>query len=224
MFTTGSDRSRPADPPFTQTSVDAIERIENDGIVWRPIRRTLGVSALGINGYTADRPGDLLIEPHDETSPGAGGHEEIYLVWSGAARFTVGDDELDAAAGALIRVSVGVRRAAVATEPATTVLVFGGKPGAALPTSPFEYWYAAQAAVGAGDYAGAVAVASEGLADWPEHGQLNYQLACYHALAGHREAALKHLRVALANDPRTRGWAAEDEDLASVRDDPSLGL
>ncbi len=218
MSSSTHGQSRPSDAPFTRTDVAAIGRIENDGISWRPIRRTLGVSALGVNGYTADRPGDLVIEPHDETSPGAGGHEELYLVWSGAARFTIGGEELDAPAGAVIRVSVGVRRAAVATEADTTVLVFGGKPGAALPPSPFEYWYAAQGAVNAGDYARAVAIASEGLEHWPDHGQLNYQLACYHALAGDRDAALRHLRVAIASDPRTREWAAEDDDLTSVRD------
>ena len=96
------------------------------------------------------------------------------------------------------------------------------KPGAALPVSPYEYWYAARAALRAGDYARAVAIASEGLADWPDHPSLRYQLACYEALAGHREAAIGHLRIAYANNPATREWAAGDEDLASVRDDPAL--
>jgi hypothetical protein len=35
---------------------------------------------------------------------------------------------------------------------------------------------------------------------------------------GRREEALKHLRIAFANDPRTRDWATEDEELDAVRD------
>lgn len=48
---------------------------------------------------------------------------------------------------------------------------------------------------------------------------LHYQLACYNALAGHREQAIVHLRIAYAEDPRTRDWAADDDDLRSVRDE-----
>ena len=68
-----------------------------------------------------------------------------------------------------------------------------------------------------------VQIASAGLQDWPEHPSLRYQLACYEALQGHREAAIEHLRIAFEQNPDTREWAADDEDLASVRDDPTLG-
>ena len=64
---------------------------------------------------------------------------------------------------------------------------------------------------------------SEGLTDWPDHPSLRYQLACYEALQGHREPAIEHLKIAYANNPETRGWAGGDEDLESVRDDPTLG-
>ena len=221
-MSSSSGQSAPADAAFTHAQLAAVEPIENEGITWRPVRRTLGVTAFGINAYSAVRPGDDLIEAHDERSQGAGGHEELYFVVEGSARFTVADQRLDAPAGTMLRVSVGVQREAVAMEPNTTVLVIGGKPGAALPVSPFEYWYAAQEAVNVGEYRRAAAIASEGLQDWPEHGMLNYQLACYYALAGDRADALRHLRTAFANDPRTRRWAAEDDDLVSVRDDPSL--
>jgi hypothetical protein len=52
-----------------------------------------------------------------------------------------------------------------------------------------------------------VAIASEGLADWPEHPSLNYQLACYEALQGHRDQAIAHLKIAFANKrgPRASG-------------------
>jgi hypothetical protein len=203
--------------------VDELERIRIGGAGWwRPIRSALGVTGVAVNAYTADQAGDELIEHHDETGHGAAGHEELYVVLTGRATFTVGGEERDAPAGTLVLVGAETRRGAVAAEPDTTVLVLGGAPGAALPVSAYEYWYRAEPAYRAGDYETAAAIAGEGLAEWPRHPSLRYQLACYEALAGHREAALEHLRIAYAEGPRTREWAAGDEDLASVRDDPSL--
>ena len=98
------------------------------------------------------------------------------------------------------------------------MLVVGGRPGAALPTSPYEHYYAAQPAYDAGDYDRAVAIASEGLRDHPDHPLIHYQLACYHALAGRTAEARRSLDIALAGDERTRTWAAEDDDLADLRE------
>ena len=201
--------------------IDDAERIEGQGFWWRPLRKTLGTTGFGVNGYTADAGGEV-IETHDETSAGAAGHEELYVVLAGAATFTVDGDELPAPAGTLLVVPPGVRRGATATEDGTTVLVIGGVPGAAGPRTPFEYWYEAEPHYRSGDYARAVAVASAGLQDWPDHPSLHYQLACYEALQGNRDAAIEHLKVAYANNPTTREWAAGDDDLASVRDDPAL--
>jgi tetratricopeptide (TPR) repeat protein len=102
------------------------------------------------------------------------------------------------------------------------VLVVGGPADRPIPTSPFEFWFAAEPAYKAGDYDRAAEIAAEGLAEWPQHGTLNYQLACYHALAGRREQALEHLAVAVANDPRTRAFAQDDADLDSIRDDATF--
>ena len=63
----------------------------------------------------------------------------------------------------------GVHREATAGAAPTTVVVVGGRPGSALPVSPFEYWYAAEPAYQAGDFDEAVAIAREGLADYPDH-------------------------------------------------------
>jgi hypothetical protein len=118
--------------------IDDVERIEAGGAGWwRPIRRTLGITAFGINAYSADGAGDSLIETHDETSFGAGRHEELYLVLSGRATFTVAGCELDAPAGSLLLVEAVTERGAVAAVSNTTVLVVGGRPGAALPVSPY---------------------------------------------------------------------------------------
>ena len=101
--------------------------------------------------------------------------------------------------------------------------MIGGKPGAAGPPSPFEYWYLAEPAYRAGEYDRAYAIASEGLEHHADNGPLHYQLGCYRALAGRREEALEHLRRALELSPeKVRRWAADDSDIDSVRAD--LGL
>jgi hypothetical protein len=205
---------------FSVAHLDELSRARlDDAGWWRPVRRTLGLTAVGANAYTAERAGDPLIEPHDERSPGAGGHEELYVVLTGAAEFRVAGETIAAPAGTFLRVDVAVPRSAIASAPDTTVLVVGGRPGAALPPSPFEYWYAAQPAYAAGDYARAIEIASEGLEHHPDHGALNYQLACYHALAGDRDLAAQRLAIAFAHDPRTRAWAATDPDLKGVMAD-----
>jgi hypothetical protein len=203
--------------------MDELDRIEVAGVVYMPIRRRLGVRAFGINAYTAANAGDQVIERHNEAGAGAGAHEELYLVISGRAEFTVSGESVDAPAGTLVFVpDLASERAAIAREPDTTVVVIGAPAAAPLATSPFEYWFVAEPAYRSGDYDGAIAIVSEGLREWPDHPVINYQLACYHALAGRPAEALAHLATAVAGEPRTAGWAAEDADFDSIRDDPAF--
>jgi tetratricopeptide (TPR) repeat protein len=177
------------------------------------------VTGFGIAVWEAGAAGDELIERHDETTTGAGvAHEELYLVLDGRATFTVDGEQIDAPAGACVLVEVGAMREAIAAEAGTRVLALGGEPGAALPASPFEHYYAAQPAYDAGDFDRAVEIASAGLADWPDHPLIHYQLACFHARAGRLDDARRSLDIAFAGDERTRAWAAEDDDLAALRD------
>jgi mannose-6-phosphate isomerase-like protein (cupin superfamily) len=202
---------------MTHAHIDELDRIPVvDGIVYRPIRRRLGVTAFGANAYTAEKAGEHVIEPHDETSPGSAKHEEMYVVLTGHAAFKVGEEDVDAPPGTIVVVEPGTKREATATEPDTTVLVIGGAPGAAGPISPFEYWYAAGPAYTAGDYDTAYAIAAEGLADHPRNGSLNYNLACYAALAGKPDVARRHLDIAFEVEPRAHEWAKTDEDLRSI--------
>jgi Cupin domain/Tetratricopeptide repeat len=183
------------------------------------VRRPLGVSAFGINAYRADA-GEQLIEPHDETGSGAGGHEELYVVVSGRATFTVDGEEIDAPPGTLVFVPEREsRRQAVALEAGTTAFVVGGKAGAAGPVSPWEFWFATEPARQAGDYARAREILAEGLRVHPGHAVILYELACFHALAGEREQALDYLAQALAGDPKLREHAERDSDLDSIRDE-----
>jgi tetratricopeptide (TPR) repeat protein len=208
---------------YTALHLDDVPALRAGGAgMWHPIRRALGATALGLNAYSASGVGDALIEHHDECSPGSGGQEEVYLVLRGTAAFTVDGDAVEAPTGTLLLIPAGVERSATAGAADTLVLVMGGKAGSALPSSPYEYWYAAEPLSAAGEQDQAIAIASEGLADWPRHPMLHYQLACYNALAGHREQAIVHLRIAFDGDPRTREWAADDDDLISVRDDATL--
>jgi len=210
--------------PYRVTSLDALDRVPLDEGVWRPVRRALGVTAFGVNAYTAEEAGAPLIEEHDERSPGAGGHEELYVVLRGAAQFVIGGARLDAPAGTMVLIEPAVTRSAVATEAHSTVLVVGGSPGSALPPSPFEYWYAAIPAHEAGDHERALEIVTEGLEHYPDHGTIHYAIACELALLGRRSDALEHLRTAFANDPRTREWAVGDSELDSLRDDPLLSV
>jgi tetratricopeptide (TPR) repeat protein len=210
------------EPRYRVLALADLERVPLEHGIWRPVRRPLGVTAFGINAYTAESAGDALIEPHDETSPGAGGHQELYLTAAGRATFTVADETIDAPSGTLLLVEPDTRREAVVAEDATTVLVIGGRPGAAMPPSPFEYWYSAIPAAEAGDFERAYGIVAEGLESWPNHGSIHYALGCYAARMGRRDQALEHLRAAFTEDPRTREWAAGDSDLDGIRDDPRM--
>lgn len=88
-------------PGFESVHLSDLERIPLDHGVWRPIRRPLAITGFAVNAYSAEA-GESVIEPHDETSAGAGGHQELYLVASGAATFTVGGEAVEAATGTLV--------------------------------------------------------------------------------------------------------------------------
>ena len=91
-------------------------------------------------------------------------------------------------------------------------------PAPRCPSRPSSTTTPPQPAYEAGDYDRAVAIASEGLADWPDHPLIHYQLACFHSRAGRLDEARRSLDIAFAGDERTRAWAAQDDDLAALRD------
>jgi tetratricopeptide (TPR) repeat protein len=197
--------------------LDEIEGIPVLGTLsWKPVRRPLGVTAFGINAYTAASAGDEVVEDHTEEQLG---HEEIYFVHTGHAVFTVDGEEVDAPAGTLVYLDdVKQRRHAIAKEPGTTVLAIGGVPGTHEP-SAWEYFFPALPAMRAGDYDTARRILEENLEE-KDAPVLHYQLACVEALAGNRERALDELTVAVDANERYRAAAKTDEDFASIRDDP----
>ena len=102
---------------------------------WRPIRDHLGISAFGVNAFVGARPGDRLIEHHDEA---AAGHEELYVVLRGTARFVIDGNEHEVAAGGLVLVEPARTREAFAAQPDTLVLVVGATPGEPFSVSAWE--------------------------------------------------------------------------------------
>jgi len=108
---------------------------------WKPLRHHLGVGAFGVNAWAA-RAGERVIERHDEVpgeDSGAAGHEELYAVVRGAARFAVGGEKLEAPAGTLVFISdLGLTREAFATADGTLVLTVGAARGVAFAPSPWE--------------------------------------------------------------------------------------
>src|SRR5581483_9921230 len=107
-------------------------------------RRRFGIQSFGVNAYTSERVGEHVIEDHDESGSGAGGHEELYVVVRGLARFTVGGESLQARAGTLVYVrDPQLKRSAIAEEQGTLVLAIGGEPGSPYHVSPWESSFAA---------------------------------------------------------------------------------
>lgn len=185
----------------------------------RLLRRELGVQAFGINAYTAPAAGDMVIEDHDELGGGAARHEELYLVVSGKATFTVDGESAEFGAGGLVYVAdPASRRSATAAEPNTTVLVVGGAPGEVNRPGGWEVNVLANPAYLAGDYDEAIRIASEGLDERSDNAGLLYNLACFQALAGRGDEAVALLRRAYEVLPAAREWATDDSDLDSIRD------
>ena len=188
-----------------------------DGLTWRPVRRYFDIKAFGVNAYTAAEAGQRVVEEHREE----GGHEELYVVVSGRARFMVDGEEHDAPAGTLVHCPPGTLRGAFAEEPGTAVLGIGAKPGEVFQPSGWEWVFAGVSRLDQGDEAGARAEIEAGIAAHPEAWQGYYNYACVEARLGNREAALEQLELAAEKDPDAVGkYARDDEDFASIKSDP----
>jgi len=194
--------------------LDEIEPVNG----WLPLRRRLGIEALGVNAWRPQQDGRTIIGKHDEATTG---HEELYVVVAGHATFTVDGEEIDAPTGTLVLVrDPSLKRAAVAVEPETTILTAGGKPGEAYAPLPWEENAEIIPLFGTGEYAEAKRRLEEALARHPEAGGLLYNLACAESRLGERDAALAHLERAIELWPGFREAAAGDTDFDAIRDDP----
>ena len=204
--------------------IDDIEPISvvNGTLLWRPVRRTLDIGAFGINAYVAPNAGDDVVEEHTES---ALGHEEVYVVLSGRATFTLDGETLDAPTGTIVFLrDPEVRRHARAAEPGTSVLAIGGPRDAAYEPSPWEDYFAAERHRTAGDYEAYFAELADAARRRPDHPATLYNLACAEALVGRSDDAVAHLARALELKPEWRDAAAKDDDFASLRERPDWPL
>ena len=201
--------------------IDELDRIEMpDGFVWRPIRRHFDIRGFGVNAYTALEVGGLIVEEHTENQLG---HEEIYLVIRGSARFTVDGNEHDLAAGQLVFVrDPQLRRGAVALEEDTVVLALGGKPGEPHVVSAWEAMFAAVPYSRAENWDEAIRIHVEALVEQPEHPALLYNLACMEARGGRHLDALLHIQRSVELDPKWAEYARQDSDFAAIRGEPGF--
>ena len=186
------------------------------GLRWHPIRSRLGIRPFGMNSYTAAEVGGEIVEEHTEQTYG---HEEVYVVVSGRARFTLDGDEVDAPTGTIVHLpDPRVRRHAVAVEPDTRVLAVGGKPGEPFRPSAWELFFRASHLPP--DEALRLVEDNEGYN--VDSTSYQYNLACFRARAGKRKGAVEAFSRAFELDPeRVREWARGDTDLESIRDDVS---
>ena len=214
-------------PRYRVISLDAIEDVPAvDGTLrWKPVRRTLDVRAFGVNAYAADA-GQDVVEDHDETGSGAGGHEELYVVVRGRARFTLDGEEHDAPAGTLVFAGdPRVRRSARAEEDGTLVLAVGSDPAAAYTVSPWEHWFLAEARSEAGDHDAAIAIMAAARDEHAGNPAYHYNGACLLVRAGRLDEAVEELRRAHEADAgKVARWAADDRELDPLRGRPDWPL
>lgn len=183
---------------------------------WAPIRAHLGARAFGINAFTKNT-GDDVINEHAEA---ASGHEELYIVLAGRAKFTVDGEERDAPIGTVVLVPSGTTRRADALEDGTTIVVVGGRPGAAYRPRSFETNLIVLPLFGEGKIEEARDIL-RGVTDEYEDGEsIVYNLACCDARLGDIDQAFAHLAESLEGRPDLVELARGDDDLAALRGDP----
>jgi tetratricopeptide (TPR) repeat protein len=189
----------------------------DDGRERFDVRRRLDITSFGINAFRAPSGVDVVRE-HDETLLGEAGQEELYIVLSGAARFEIDGEPVEAPAGALVQVQPTAKRKATASEEGTTILVVGGTPGKAFEPAPEEA-AEAFAAYNAGDYESALAKQLVVVEKQPDNPVAHFNAGCFAARAGRADDAIAHLGQAVEVNERIKELIATDEDLDSIRED-----
>jgi hypothetical protein len=186
-----------------------------------PLRKDLDVGAFGVNAIYQRKAGETVIRDHHEAGPGGDRHEELYVVVQGSATFTVDGEEVEAPQGTALFVrDPGVMREAMATSDDTIILAAGGPRDHAYRLTPAASAIGFWDAYGAKDYAAALEATKRGLETYPGNAYLLYNVACMESLLGNDEAALTALAESVAQWELYKDQAREDDDFASLREDP----
>jgi len=189
----------------------------DDGRKRFDVRRTLDITAFGVQAFSAPS-GGVVVNEHDEVLLTEAGQQELYIVMSGAATFEIDGETVDAPAGSLVHVQPAAKRKATATEDGTTILVVGATPGKAYEPAPEEMGQAF-AAYNAGDYELALEKQLVVVEKQPENPVAHFNVGCFAARAGHADQAIEALERAIAINDGVKELIATDEDLDSLRQD-----
>jgi tetratricopeptide (TPR) repeat protein len=203
---------------YAVAHLDEIDEITDGRCPSRPVRHHFGITSFGVNTWTGREAGDRIINEHDEADE----NEELYLVHTGRARFELGDAEVDAPAGTFVFARPGLRRTAFAEEPGTTILALGGTPGQAYEPQGYEIWSQVRPLYDAGRYDEAAERGRQLIAANPQYPMVTYNVACAESLAGRKNDAIEHLRLAIERNARFREYAAEDSDFDTIRDEAAF--
>jgi tetratricopeptide (TPR) repeat protein len=207
---------------FDVGSLQDLSGNESDGRVQMDVRRHFGIQSFGTSAYRSEK-GATLVNEHDEEGfrIGLSGQEELYVVVSGHATFTVNGEKIDAPTGSVVFVrDPAAKRGAFAEEDETIVLAIGGKPGEAFFTLPEEFSVAFDA-YSDKDYERSIRLYQELLeSGFPRKAGILYNIGCNEALLGRTDDAIEHLRAAIEADPKAVELARTDADLDPIRDDP----
>jgi hypothetical protein len=199
--------------------LDEIDEVTDGRCPMRPVRHHLGITAFGINAFTARDAGDRIVNDHDEADMSS---EEVYLVLRGRAVFELDGERLDAPAGTLVLVQPAVKRTAFAEEPGTTIVAVGGTPGKPYQPVGWELWAPIRPLYEAGEYAAVVERIRELIDGGDRYPLLLYNLACCESLTGQTTEAVEHLKEAIELFEQFHSYAKDDPDLLPIRDDPAF--
>lgn len=201
--------------------LEEIAEIDDGRRPFRPVRHHFGITSFGATVVTAGADGERLINEHSESEPESG--EELYLVITGHADFEIDGNRHDAPAGTFVHVRPGITRTAFAREAGTSILAVGGGPaGRPYAPSGWEVFSPLMPLFASGAYEQGADRAEALLEVNPPYSGMLYNTACFESLAGRTELALRHLRQAVELLPALAELARDDDDFASLREDPAF--
>ena len=207
---------------YAVAHIDEIGEVTDGRAPWRAVRHHFGITSFGINAWTGPNVGDRIINEHTETSDDVEEDEELYFVHSGRATFELDDERVDAPTGTFVFVPPPVKRTAFAEEPGTTIVAIGGRPGQVYRPWGWDVWRPLQHLYEAKKYDECVERGRELVAANADYPLPLYNLACCESLAGKKDDAIEHLRLAIERFDGFREYALNDADLDPIRDEPAF--